>query len=160
MHLVEFNIARLHAPLDEPSNREFVAALDGVNLIGERADGFVWRLQDDSGRSSSYITSTDDANVIVNLTVWESVEALRDFTYRSGHSAYFRRRREWFEADATPRVVCWWIAAGEVPTLEDASERLEHLRRHGPSERGFPLKQPLPPPTTTTPEGLRDGTPA
>ena len=70
MHLVEFNIARLHAPLDDPSNREFVAALDGVNLIGDRSEGFVWRLQDESGRSSSYITSAHDANVIVNLTVW------------------------------------------------------------------------------------------
>ena len=145
-HFAELNIARLHRPLDEPDNAEFVAALDAVNLIAERTPGFVWRLQDDDGASSSYVTAYDDPLLIINLTVWEDIQSLRHFTYRSGHGAYLRRRREWFEAPTEPHMVCWWIPAGEVPTAADATRRLELLRVSGPSADGFLFTDPLPEP--------------
>ena len=145
-HFAELNIARLHRPLDEPDNAEFVAALDAVNLIAERTPGFVWRLQGDDGASSSYVTAYDDPLLIINLTVWEDNESLRHFTYRSGHGAYLRRRREWFEALTKPHMVCWWIAAGEVPTVADATRRLDLLRVNGPSADGFSFTDPMPAP--------------
>jgi hypothetical protein len=148
-HLAELNIARLHRPLDEPDNAEFVAALDAVNLIAERTPGFVWRLQGDDGASSSYVTAYDDPLLIINLTVWEDLESLRHFTYRSGHGAYLRRRREWFEAPAAAHMVCWWIPAGEVPTVADATARLDRLRAVGPSVGGFLFTDPLPAPSDT-----------
>jgi len=148
-HFAELNIARLHRPLDAADNAEFVAALDAVNLIAERTPGFVWRLQDEDGASSSYVTAYDDPLQIINLTVWETVEALRHFTYKSGHGAYLRRRREWFEAPSQPHMVCWWIPAGEVPTVADATRRLDRLRADGPSTDGFLFTHPLPAPCTT-----------
>lgn len=146
-HLAELNIARLHRPLDEPANAEFVAALDAVNMIAERSPGFVWRLQGEDGASSSYVTAYDDPLLIINLTVWEDLESLRHFTYRSGHGAYLRRRREWFEAPAAAHMVCWWIPAGEVPGVADATRRLELLRTDGPSADGFLFTAPLPAPS-------------
>jgi hypothetical protein len=134
-HFAELNIATLLAPLEHPDNLEFVSVLEAVNRIAEVSDGFVWRLKDDEGRSASYVPVYEDPRVIVNLTVWESPEALRHFTYRSGHGAYFRRRTEWFEPGA--EMVCWWIRAGSIPTVEDAVERLNHLRTYGPSANGF-----------------------
>lgn len=145
-HLAELNIARLHQPLDAEANAEFVAALDPINLLAERSPGFVWRLQDDSGQSSSYVTAFDDPLTIINLSVWESVEAFHHYVYRSGHRAYLGRRREWFEPATDATVVCWWLPAGELPSVADAVDRLEHLRRHGPGDRGFPLNDPQPPP--------------
>ena len=51
---------------------------------------------------------SDDPLLIVNLTVWESVEALEAFAYReASHLAVLRRRREWFErpTEASDRPV-------------------------------------------------------
>ncbi len=136
-HFAELNIATLLAPLDHADNTEFVADLEAVNQIAEVSDGFVWRLKDDDGRSASYVPVYDDPRMIVNLTVWETPDSLRHFTYRSGHGAYFRRRSEWFEPSNEINMVCWWIPAGTIPTVEDAVRRLDHLRAYGPSQEGF-----------------------
>jgi hypothetical protein len=146
-HVAELNIARLHRPLDADENREFVAALDAINLLAERSEGFVWRLIDDSGRSSSYVTVYDDPLLIINLSVWRDVESLHHYVYRSGHSAYLRRRREWFASSDEVQMVCWWIPAGTTPEVADAVARLDGLRTAGASERGFLFTDPLPPPT-------------
>jgi len=143
-HLAQFNVARLRHPLEAPQSAEFVAALDPINAIAESSPGFVWRLVDEAGMSSSYVRppGIDDPNVIVNFSIWTDVDSLKHFVTRSGHSAYLRRRRDWFEPPEEATTVCWWIVEGERPTLADAMERLEHLRRHGPSDTGWPLNQP------------------
>ncbi len=146
-HLAEFNIARLLAPLDTAANAEFVAVLEPVNLLAEASEGFVWRLKDDAGLSSTFVAVYDDPQTIVNLTLWESIEALKHFVYRSGHGSYFRRRSEWFEPSSNINMVCWWVRAGELPTVDDANERLDHLRTYGPSEQGFLFNDPLPRPS-------------
>jgi Domain of unknown function (DUF3291) len=84
--------------------------------------------------------------------VWESVEALKHFVYRSGHGSYFRRRTEWFEPSDDINIVCWWIHDGEHPTVDDALKRLDHLRAYGPSEQGFLFNDPLPPRSGRTDE--------
>jgi hypothetical protein len=88
----------------------------------------------------------DDELVIVNFTVWESVEALFEFTYRSGHVEMYRRRREWFEAPTGAYIVLWWVPPGHIPTVEEADQRLDHLRAHGPTPYAFTFKQRFPPP--------------
>jgi Domain of unknown function (DUF3291) len=145
-HLAELNIARLRQPLDHPDMNEFVAVLDAVNAIAEATPGFVWRLRDDDGRSSSYVQAMDDPLTIVNLSVWTDVAPLRHFVYRSGHQAYLRRRREWFEETSELTMVCWWMPAGAQPGLDDALRRLMRLRAEGPSEDGFAFGEPLPKP--------------
>jgi hypothetical protein len=133
----ELNIARLRQPLDHADSAEFVAVLDAVNRIAEVTAGFVWRLQDEEGRSSSYVSVFDDPLLIVNLSVWETPDHLKHYVYRSGHGAYFRRRAEWFDPHAAVDMVCWWIPQGTVPSLEDAVGRLDHLRTHGSSDYAF-----------------------
>ncbi len=150
-HLAEYNIARLRRPLDDEENAEFVAALGPVNAIAETTPGFVWRLTDDEGASSTYvrIPEVDDPLVIVNLSVWTDVESLRHYVTRSGHGAYLRRRRDWFERLDDHSVVCWWVPAGERPSAGDGHRRLLHLRSHGPSETGWPLTDPFPAPSAS-----------
>lgn len=145
-HLAQLNVARLRWPLDAPQNTEFMAVLEAVNAIAEVSPGFVWRLKDESGRSSTYITATHDPQLIVNMTMWEDIESLRHFTYRSGHGAYFRRRREWFEPAHEINAVCWWIPTGEIPSLGDAMSRLGQLRANGSTPCGFALGEELAPP--------------
>jgi len=66
------NVARLLHSLDAPETAGFVAALAPVNALADAAPGFVWRLQTDSGDATAI--RVFDA-IIVNLSVWESLEA-------------------------------------------------------------------------------------
>ncbi len=138
-HLAQANVARLLAPLDSSQLADFVAALEPINALADRSPGFVWRLQTDEGDATS-IRAFDDDMLIVNMSVWESAEALADFTYRSGHLAVMRRRRAWFETMAEAHLVLWWVPAGHVPDVEEAKQRLQLLRRTGPSPDAFTFR--------------------
>ncbi len=148
-HFAQFNIARLQEPLDHPDTAEFVANLDQVNAVAEAAPGFVWRLTDDSGLSSSYVRAYDDPLMIINLSVWESPEQLQDFVYRTAHTSFLRRRREWFAKMDEAYLVCWWIPAGSVPAVADAVDRLARLRAEGVSDEAFTLRDLRPAPAAT-----------
>ena len=128
MHLAQLNVARLRAPMDDPLIDDFRNNLAPINALAEASPGYVWRLQDDTGDATS-IKPFGDELEIVNLTVWESIDALADFTYRTGHVEFLRRRRDFFEAPSQPILCLWWIPEGTTPTVEDAIERLTHLRR-------------------------------
>jgi hypothetical protein len=144
-HLAQLNVARMLAPLDSPPMADFVAALEPINALGDGSPGFVWRLQTDDGDATAYRVLGDDM-MIVNLTVWESVEALADFAYRSNHKDVMRRRREWFEKMDEAYLALWWVPAGHIPTIKEAEERLLHLRAHGPTAHAFTFREQFPPP--------------
>lgn len=146
-HVAQLNIGRLHHPLDSEETAEFNAAIGPINALAEVTPGFVWRLVDDDGRSSSHVRmpGEDDPLAIVNLSVWADLEALRHFMYRSGHAMYLRRRREWFERSDVATSVCWWIPVGELPDLADAQRRLLLLREHGPTADAWPVHDPVDP---------------
>ena len=143
-HLAQCNIGRIRAPIDSPVVAGFVAALDPINALADAAPGFVWRLQTEEGNATS-IHAFDDDLLLVNMSVWESVEALAAFTYSSPHRDILRDRRQWFERMEEAYLVLWWIPAGTIPTVEDAKERLELLRASGPSPRAFTFRQPFGP---------------
>ena len=146
-HLAQLNVARAVAPLDSEPLRSFMDAIAGVNAIADTAPGFVWRLEDedDEHPGATGIQAYEDPWLIVNLSVWESRDALWDFVYAGGHLDIMRRRREWFTALAEPHLVLWWVPAGEVPTIEQAVTRLDHLRAHGPTPQAFTFKHAFEP---------------
>jgi hypothetical protein len=140
MHLAQLNVGRLRAPMDDPMIDDFRMNLDAINALAELSPGYVWRLQDDSGNATG-IKLFDDDLEIINLTVWASIDALADFTYRSSHVEFLRRRREFFEAPTQPIVCLWWIPEGTIPAVDDALARLEHLREHGPTPTAFTFRE-------------------
>ena len=155
-HLAQLNLGVFRAPLDAPEMAPFAMALDRINAIADESPGFVWRLKDDDGGPSSNVEvpGADDPLLASNLSVWTDYESLREFMYRTDHAAYLRRRAEWFEREATPMTVGWWIPAGTIPTLAEALERLERLRTDGPSGEAFALTRTIPdPPNEEAPVG-------
>jgi hypothetical protein len=142
--LAQLNVARLLEPIDAPASAEFVAALDPINARADAAPGFVWRLQDDSG-NATHILTTPDPLFIVNLSVWESLDALREFVYDSDHTPFLRRRREWFEKPSEAFLVLWWVPAGHVPTTDEALDRLATLRANGPTPDAFTFRETFSP---------------
>jgi hypothetical protein len=146
-HLAQFNVASLVTPLNEVENTDFVASLDDVNGQAEQALGFVWRAKDDTGNSTA-INPYDDPLVVINYSVWESRQQLRDYTFSGDHLTMMRRRLDWFQRHAEAHHhVLWWIPAGHIPTVNEAVERLEHLRTHGTSPHAFGFRDDVPPPT-------------
>jgi uncharacterized protein DUF3291 len=143
-HLAQINIGRAVGPIDGPLLAEFHALLDPVNALADAAPGFVWRLQTDEGNATA-LRPYDDDRIIVNMSTWESIEALRAFVYSGMHVGVLRRRREWFERFPTSYLALWWLPAGLLPTVEDAKLRLESLDVHGPTPYAFTLRQTFAP---------------
>jgi len=145
-HIAQINIARILAPLTDPIMADFVAQLAPINALADESLGFVWRLQSESGDATS-IRAYDDDFIIVNLTVWESVDALREYVYKSAHQGVLRDRKRWFEKFDGPYYALWWIPAGHFPSIEEGKERLDHLRAHGETADAFSFKNVFPKPS-------------
>ncbi len=147
-HLAQINIGRLHHPVDDPRTAEFMDNLDPINELAESSPGFVWRLQDEQGNATA-IRAFDDDTILPNLSVWTSIEALKDYVFRSDHARFLRRRREWFAPmDDLPVLTMWWVPAGHLPTMAEAKERIEHLAEHGPTAHAFTFHPLFEPPAT------------
>jgi hypothetical protein len=143
--LAQYNVARLLAPLDDPRLGDFVAALGPLNRLADRSPGFVWRHQEDNGNSTS-VRVQGDPMILINFSVWESIQALFEYAYHSDHAEIFRRRREFFESLGQPYLVLWWVPEGHIPSVDEAEERLALLRRQGPGPLAFTFKKRFGPP--------------
>ena len=158
--LAQVNIGRLTAPLDSRQLAGFVAALDPVNAVADAAPGFVWRLQTEDGNATALRAFEEDAEgtdggILINMSVWESVDALAAFVYGRAHIAVLRRRREWFARMTDAYTALWWVPPGHIPTVREAEDRVRHLRAHGPTAHAFTLRQHFPPPGELEREEIR-----
>jgi hypothetical protein len=133
--LAQLNVATLKAPLDSPQLQDFVGNLDRINALAEQSPGFVWRLKGDGNDATSLRPLGD--NVLVNMSVWRDVDALRDYVYKTAHVEIMRRKREWFDRPTGSPFALWWVPEGHEPTVAEAVARLQHLRKHGPSAEAF-----------------------
>ena len=145
-HLAQVNVGRLRAAVDDPLIADFVAGLDRINALADVAPGFVWRLQTEAGNATAVRPIDDDELLAINMSVWESVEALAAYVYRSDHAAFMRRRREWFERMDQAYLALWWIPVGHRPTTTEAIAKLELLRAKGPTVDAFTFRKAFPPP--------------
>lgn len=140
-HLAQLNVGRLNFPLDDPRMAGFTSMLDPINDLADRTPGFVWRLVEDGGNDATAVRTSLGGDVLVNMSVWETREALWDFVYRSAHLDVLRQRGNWFQRPAEPFQVLWWVPAGHIPTPPEAVERLDLLRREGPTPHAFTFRE-------------------
>lgn len=138
MHLAQLNIAKAKYSLEAPEIKEFVDNLEPVNNLAESSEGFIWRLKDEDGDATS-IQAFSDPNVIVNMSVWSSTDALKNFMFRTLHRNFLRRKKEWFHNIPEDSYVLWWVPVGHVPTIEEA-DKLDFLRRNGDTPYAFTFK--------------------
>ena len=143
--LAQLNIAKFERPADDPINKPFFDAIDSVNAVAESSDGFIWRLVDESDDPED-LQAFDDPEMLINLSVWRDIDALAAFVYRDkNHLAVMRRKSEWF-VSMEAHMVLWWISAGHQPTLSEAKDRLELLKKNGTSNIAFTFKDRFDPP--------------
>ena len=143
--LAQCNVGRAKGPMDGPVMAGFAARLDDINALAERSPGFVWRLQTAAGNATS-IHVFEDESILMNMSVWESPDALRAYVYRSDHVNVMRQRKAWFEKFEGVYLVLWWIPVGHIPTPQEARERLAHLQEHGESAHAFSFAKIYPAP--------------
>jgi hypothetical protein len=150
-HLAQLNVGRPRGPVDSTVMAGFMAQIEPVNALADAAPGFVWRLQGGDGPGATALRPCGP-DIMVNMSVWQSLEALRDFVYRNGpHLDAMRLRREWFHKMAEQHLVLWWIPAGHLPGIDEALDRLDLLRRGGPGPLAFTFREPYDPPLSGQP---------
>lgn len=142
-HLAQVNLARLKAPLTDPALAGFVARLDEINALADASPGFVWRLQTPAGNATNLRPYADE-RILVNMSVWETLAALRAYVFQGAHAEVLRQRQGWFEKFGQAYTALWWVPAGHRPGLPEAKDRLDHLTQCGPSPYAFTFRQPFP----------------
>ena len=144
-HLAQLNIAQALDEMDAPRMQDFVSQLDAINAMADQAKGFVWRLQSEAGDATA-LRVFDNPLLLVNMSVWESVEDLKQFVYQSQHVELIRDRASWFDKMDRGHQVLWWVKAGHIPSIEQAKQKLEYLEKHGPSAQAFVFGRTFPAP--------------
>jgi heme-degrading monooxygenase HmoA len=154
-HLAQINVAKIIGQsISDPVMKKFVDQLEEVNALAEGSPGFIWRLKDETNNATS-LNPYNDQTVIINMSVWASLEHLIKFVYKGRHAEVLRQRREWFVDFGKPFTTLWYIPAGDVPTVEEAIARLKFLQENGPTPFAFDFKTKFPVPSqSTTMEGL------
>ena len=135
-HIAQLNVGRFLHPTDDPRMAGFMNNLDRINALAERSPGFVWRLKDDSGNATA-LRPFPDSDMAVNLSVWESVEALERFVWNTVHARIYQGKANWFEKASAPHFVMWRVPVGHIPSLEEAKARLDHATAHGDTDHAF-----------------------
>jgi heme-degrading monooxygenase HmoA len=153
-HLAQVNIGLPLEPLESERLRGFVDMLEPINALADAAPGFVWRLQTEDGDATA-IRAFEDERLIINMSVWESLESYTAFVFGAEHSAVMRQRRQWF-VPMQVYTAAWWLPAGTRPTPADAVVRLDLLTRLGPTADAFTVKRPFPPPGSSVTPLVRD----
>jgi hypothetical protein len=143
--LAQISVDYLRYPPDAPELREFWELLAQDRELSGRAPGFLWRLPAEDEELAA--RASEDARLVIDLCVWESVELLWAFTFRGPHLELVAHRHDWFEPHVASQVALWWVPGGALPTVEEGERRLRHLAEHGPTPTAFTFA------TRFTPEG-------
>ena len=140
VYLAEFNIGILRHDWEDPRIADFANALDQVNNIAARSPGFVWRLPDEEMEAAQCNPDGvlgGNPRTASTLSVWEDVDSLEQFVWRTLHKRFFDRREEWFAPDQGIRLVLWHIYQDHRPSINEAVERLRNLESRGDTDFAF-----------------------
>lgn len=139
-HIAQINIALPLAPLDSEQLYGFVSRIDEINIVAEQTQGFIWRLKGEADNALA-LRVFEDERMIINMSVWDSMESLYNYTYYSDHVQVYRQKGGWMEKLAYAHMALWWIPAGHIPTAQEGKTRLEYLQTHGVTPYAFTFKQ-------------------
>jgi hypothetical protein len=142
-HIAQVNIGKVRAPVEDPLMAGFTTRLDELNALADSSPGFVWRLQTSAG-NATYFRPYEDDRILMNMSVWKTIEDLRCYVYHTVHAELLRHRHEWFEKFAGTYTALWWVPAGHRPGIDEARKRLAHLDQHGPTQFAFTFKNSFP----------------
>ena len=139
MQLAQINIGRILAPMDSEIMSGFKNNLEKINALAESSPGFVWRLKDENNNATD-IKVFEDEFLLINMSVWENKDALFNYVYKSDHTSFLAKKKQWFEKLKDMHLALWFVENGHHPTPTEAIERLEYLRKHGDTPFAFSFR--------------------
>ena len=151
-HLAQVNIARMRNSIDHASMVGLASHIEEMNQLAERSQGFIWRLLGSEATPDAlhafeeYFVPFEPARLFYNLSVWNSVEDLKRFVYRTRHSEMLRGKDEWMASFERPSLAMWWVPIGHHPTIAESAGRLRGLHDRGPTEHAFTFARCFPKP--------------
>lgn len=144
-HLVQLNVAKMNADIEDPIMASFVQRIDEINSLAENSKGFIWRFQDDQG-DATYLRPFEDPRILFNMSVWEEIEDLMNYVYTSKHLELLKSKNEWFTKLGEAHLALWWIEKGRLPSVEEALNKLDFIKKNGPSQEVFTFAKRFPKP--------------
>ena len=155
MHLAQANVSRLLAPVSDPLLAGFAAASEPIEAAGAAAPGFLWRAHLEvprGGRTHPFAWDLgDSAGLIVNLSVWTSLETLDHFVHSGTHLEALRQRRSWFARHPGRRTSCGGSRTGIARGCRRPRSGCGTYGRTAPRRTPSPLRGRSPRPTLRTP---------
>ena len=151
-HLAQANIALTVAPFSDPRMAGLVERVGEMNALAESSPGFVWRFIAVDGDLTylqpfaGYYGPDDPERIFFNMSVWESVEALKEYVFHTAHRKMLPGKRQWVLPTAPPHLALWWVPSGHWPSVAEARDRLNRIAQAGPSPEAFTFARPFPPP--------------
>ena len=151
-HLAQVNVAQSRARFNDPTMAGLTERIDEINLLAEQSRGFVWRFQSSAADLEylrpfdGYFTPFEPERIFFNMSVWETVEDLKNYVFHSGHVELFRRKDQWMISSEKPHLALWWATAGHLPTVEESREKLLLIERNGPTPNAFTFAKTFPKP--------------
>lgn len=151
-HLAQANIAWMHGALHEPVMSGLASRVDEIYRLAEESPGFVWRLPDSEAPPDALDPFETDFpgfrrdRFFYNMSVWESLEDLRNYTFYTAHAELLNERHQWVDSIVGASVALWWIPVGHRPDIAESAERLRSVRDHGPTPFAFTIRKAFPPP--------------
>ena len=139
--LAQVNVARMNADLDDPIMSGFVQRLDEINALAEASKGFVWRFKTEAG-DATYLRPFEDQRILFNMSVWETLEDLKEYVYASKHVELLKLKANWFSKINEPHLALWWVQKDHIPSVEEALEKLRLIKARGPSADAFTFAKP------------------
>lgn len=145
MHLAQLNIAEGNFPMTDPVMDSFTGRIDAINAMADRSPGFIWRLtdEDDDIDGALSLRLPGDESTLVNMSVWNNIESLFQFVYKTAHAKVMTTNQDNFKNLVKNHMVSWWVPEGHIPPLSEAKAKLDQLRAHGPSPEAFTFRMPF-----------------
>ncbi|MEO0551088.1 MAG: DUF3291 domain-containing protein [Pseudomonadota bacterium] len=144
MQLAQLNIGILRYPAEDPRMEGFTGRLEAINALADRSPGFVWRMVDDGDRDAAIdLRMPDDEDMLANMSVWDGIDNLYHFVYKTAHAKLIRDREDWFVPIKDAITVLWWVPDSHIPDLYEANEKLKLLRSEGPTPAAFSFNLPF-----------------
>ena len=145
MHLAQLNIADAQYATHAPEMVGFTGRIEAINALADRAEGFVWRMTDDGPEDGALSLRMEGLgpDTLVNMSVWENIEGLFQFVYKTAHAKVMREERPVFHLMPTEHMVLWWVEEGHVPNLNEAKSKLDEIRAKGSTPSAFSFAIPF-----------------
>ncbi len=132
--IYQFNVARMKHSKYAAEMQSFFDAVPRIQRLAESSPGFIWR---ELNEDDPTIAKRLGPDFIVNLSAWESLDALYTFVFSQPHRQIMMARDYWFTHVGKALSVVWFANNTSYPTWDQAIDRLQTLWQTGPTQDAF-----------------------